>query len=104
MTPPSQRAVLAREPNAAADPVTRPARSFDGGPVWMRVVPPAVTLAAMPWGITGSSYWRDESATLAAVHRPFAQLVRMLGPVAAGDRESGVEGKSVDLGGRRIIK
>jgi mannosyltransferase len=83
MTPPSQRAVLAREPNAAADPVTRPARRFDGGPVWMRVVPPAVTLAAMLWGITGSSYWRDESATLAAVHRPFAQLVRMLGHVDA---------------------
>ena len=49
----------------------------------MRVVPPVVTLAVMLWGISGSSYWRDESATLAAVHRPFTQLIRMLGHVDA---------------------
>lgn len=83
MTPPSQRAVLAREPGLAADPVRPPARRFDGGPVWMRVVPPVVTLAVTLWRISGSSYWRDESATLAAVQRPFGQLIRMLGHVDA---------------------
>jgi mannosyltransferase len=35
------------------------------------------------WGIQGPSYWRDEAATLAAVHRPFGALVRMLGHVDA---------------------
>jgi mannosyltransferase len=83
MTTPSQRAVLAREPHVAAGPVTRPPTRYDGGPVWMRVVPPVATLAVLLWGISGSSYWRDESATLAAVQRPFAQLVRMLGHVDA---------------------
>ena len=83
MTPPSQRAVLAREPSLAPGSVRTPARRYDGGPVWMRVVPPVVTLAVMLWGISGSSYWRDESATLAAVQRPFGQLIRMLGHVDA---------------------
>ena len=83
MTPSSQRAVLAREPSLAAGPARTPARRYDGGPVWMRVIPPVVTLAVMLWGISGSSYWRDESATLAAVQRPFGQLIRMLGHVDA---------------------
>jgi mannosyltransferase len=42
-------------------------------------LPPVVTFAVMLWGITGPSYWRDESATLSAVGRPFGQLIRMLG-------------------------
>ncbi len=49
----------------------------------MRILPPAVTLAVMLWGIEGSSYWRDEAATLAAVRRPFGDLVGMLGNVDA---------------------
>jgi mannosyltransferase len=37
----------------------------------------------MLWGIQGSSYWRDETATLSAVHRPFGDLISMLGNVDA---------------------
>jgi mannosyltransferase len=47
-------------------------------PLWMRALPPAVTLAIMLWGIQGASYSRDEAATMSAVRRPFAQLLRML--------------------------
>jgi len=42
-----------------------------------------VTLAVMLWGILRTSYWRDEAATLAAVRRPFGDLVGMLGNVDA---------------------
>ncbi|HEY2641715.1 MAG TPA: glycosyltransferase family 39 protein, partial [Streptosporangiaceae bacterium] len=45
-------------------------------PLWL--VPPSVTLAIMLWGIRSASYSRDESATMAAVQRPFHGLVRML--------------------------
>ena len=34
-------------------------------------------------GITVPSYWRDEAATLAAVQRPFGDMIRMLGNVDA---------------------
>lgn len=54
-------------------------------PAWRRAmvpaIPAALTLAIVTWGITGSSYWRDEAATLAAAQRPFGQLVRMLGTI-----------------------
>ena len=83
MTPPGTRALAARAPGVAAGAPAQSGPAYDGGPVWMRVVPPVVTLAVMLWGISGSSYWRDESATLAAVHRPFTQLIRMLGHVDA---------------------
>src|ERR1022692_1236755 len=56
---------------------------YDAGPAWMRIVPPAVTLAVMLWRITLPSYWRDEGATLSAVQRPFGDLIRMLGNVDA---------------------
>jgi mannosyltransferase len=56
---------------------------FAAGPLWMRAVPPAATLAVMLCGIQGSSYWRDEAATLAAVHRSAGQLIAMLGHVDA---------------------
>jgi mannosyltransferase len=49
--------------------------------LWL--VPPAVTLAVMLWGIQGASYSRDESATMSAVLRPFHGLLRMLGKVDA---------------------
>jgi mannosyltransferase len=44
-------------------------------------VPALVTLLVGLYKITGPSFTRDESATLAAVHRSFPQLVRMLGNV-----------------------
>ncbi|HEY7015232.1 MAG TPA: glycosyltransferase family 39 protein [Streptosporangiaceae bacterium] len=37
----------------------------------------------MLWGITGSSYWRDEAASLSAAERPLGNLVRLLGHVDA---------------------
>jgi mannosyltransferase len=51
------------------------------GPAWLPLVPALVTLLAGLYKITGPSLTRDESATLAAVHRSFPQLVSMLGHV-----------------------
>jgi mannosyltransferase len=45
---------------------------------WTLVIPPAVTLAVMLWGMAAPSYWRDESATLSATDRSIPQLLRML--------------------------
>jgi mannosyltransferase len=42
-------------------------------------IPALVTLIVVLWDITGSSYWRDEAASMTAVDRPFGQLLRMLG-------------------------
>jgi mannosyltransferase len=74
-------------PPAAGPPAGQPPAAqrsgFAAGPLWMRAIPPAATLAVMLWGIRGSSYWRDEAATLAAVRRPFGDLVSMLGNVDA---------------------
>ncbi len=53
------------------------------GPPWLWAVPAAATLAVMLCGIQRPSYWRDEAATLAAVHRPFGALIRMLASVDA---------------------
>jgi mannosyltransferase len=65
----------------AAEPsVTRP---YDSGPVWARLLPPLVGLALSLWGITTPSFWRDEAATIAAVSRPFPDLIHMLGNVDA---------------------
>lgn len=87
MTPRNTPSVLARAPGAAAASAdgAGPAGElrFDAGPVWMWVVPPLVMLGLALWRITGPSYWRDEGSTLAAVQRPFTQLVRMLGHVDA---------------------
>ena len=49
----------------------------------MWLLPSAVMLAAGLWNIKGASYWRDEGATLTAVHRSFPQLLRMLRNVDA---------------------
>jgi mannosyltransferase len=49
----------------------------------MQVAPPLVTLAVMLWGLTESSYSRDDSATLSAVQRPFGALLAMLGKIDA---------------------
>jgi mannosyltransferase len=61
--------------------VRRPALTLR--PAWLQAVPPLVTFAVVLWGITGSSYWRDEAASLSAAERPFGNLVRMLGHVDA---------------------
>ncbi|HEY1642994.1 MAG TPA: glycosyltransferase family 39 protein [Streptosporangiaceae bacterium] len=58
-------------------------REYQPGPWWMRLLPPVVTFAVMLIGITVPSYWRDEAATLAAVKRPFGDMVQMLGNVDA---------------------
>jgi len=50
---------------------------------WTLAVPPAVTLIVMLWGMATPSYWRDESATLAATDRSIPQLLRLLGRVDA---------------------
>ena len=61
--------------------VRRPALTLR--PAWLQAVPPLVTFAVVLWGITGSSYWRDEAASLSAAERPLGNLVRMLGHVDA---------------------
>jgi mannosyltransferase len=71
-------AVLDRPAGETAGAARRPGQDA-GGPLWMRAVPPAATLALMLWRITTPSYWRDEGATLEAVRRPFGALIRMLG-------------------------
>jgi mannosyltransferase len=76
-------AVLDRPAGEAAGAAPRPPDRRVAGPLWMRAVPPAVTLAVMLWRIQSPSYWRDEGATLAAVQRPFGELIRMLGNVDA---------------------
>jgi mannosyltransferase len=48
---------------------------------WLPVLPAAVTLLAGLYRISGSSFSKDETATLAAVHRGFWPLIRMLGQV-----------------------
>ena len=48
---------------------------------WLPLLPAAVTLLAGLYRISGPSFSKDETATLAAVHRSFPQLIRMLGQV-----------------------
>jgi mannosyltransferase len=90
MTPPPGRALLGGRGRVAAAPSAsapgqpeRPAGTFDAGPAWMRILPPVVMLAMGLWRITGPSYWRDEAATLTAVQRPLAGVLRMMGHVDA---------------------
>jgi mannosyltransferase len=62
---------------AAAQP-----SGFSGlsGP-WLPFLPAAVTLLAGLYRISGPSFSKDETATLAAVHRSFPQLIQLLGHV-----------------------
>jgi mannosyltransferase len=48
---------------------------------WLPTLPAAATLLAGLYGLSGPSFSKDETATLAAVHRSFPQLIRMLGNV-----------------------
>ena len=79
MTSSGRQAAL-RRPSAAAEGGSD---GYSGGPVWMWFLPPLVMLAMGLWNITGASYWRDEGATLTALHRSFPQLLRMLRNVDA---------------------
>ncbi len=49
----------------------------------MLALPGLATFAVTIWGIGRASFWRDEAATLSATHRPFPELIRMLGHVDA---------------------
>src|SRR6185369_17316445 len=49
------------------------------GPAWVAIIPALITLIVTVYQIQRPSLWRDEGATLAAVHRSLPQLVRMLG-------------------------
>ena len=64
-------------PDSAA-PGPRRAR-LAGGAAWMPLIPALVTLAIALYQIQRPSLWRDEGATLAAVHRSLPQLLHMLG-------------------------
>ncbi len=83
MTIPTGQAAASAAARAAA-PAENPSwPTTTAGRFLVRVIPSLVTLAAGLWGITGSSYWRDEAATLVAVQRSFSQLLRLLGQVDA---------------------
>jgi mannosyltransferase len=69
--------VTVHGPDPAA-PGPRRARLV-GGAAWMPLIPALVTLAVTLYQIQRPSLWRDEGATLAAVHRSLPQLLRMLG-------------------------
>lgn len=56
---------------------------YDAGPIWALLLPPLTVLALALLNIQTPSYWRDEAATMAAVKRPFGDLIFMLGNVDA---------------------
>lgn len=62
-------------------PRSGPVRRRLDGSVWVAIVPALVTLLVVCYQIQRPSLWRDEGATLAAVHRSLPQLVRMLGHI-----------------------
>ena len=77
MTASAGNPVTVHGPDRAA-PGPRRAR-LAGGAAWMPLIPALVTLAVTLYQIQRPSLWRDEGATLAAVHRSLPQLLRMLG-------------------------
>jgi mannosyltransferase len=79
MSTPAIRAARSRAPQRAVGGRD----GYAAGPRWMWALPPMVMLGLSLWKISGPSYWRDEAATLTAVHRTFPQLLRMLGHVDA---------------------
>ncbi len=79
----SQVAVEAGGVTLEATQAARVAAGEAARPVWLPLLPAAVTAVVVAIGLTVPSYWRDEGATVAAVHRPLGALVRMLGHVDA---------------------
>ncbi len=77
----SRPAVIDGEGGTGNAGVASPPDSAVPGPAWLPVIPAVVTLLAGLYEIQRPSFSRDETATLAAVHRSFPQLVRMLGTV-----------------------
>ena len=77
MTASAGNPVTVHGPDPAA-PGPRRAR-LAGGAAWMPLIPALVTLAIALYQIQRPSLWRDEGATLAAVHRSLPQLLHMLG-------------------------
>ena len=77
----SRPAVIDGEGGTGNAGAARPPDSAVPGPAWLPVVPAVVTLLAGLYEIQRPSFSRDETATVAAVHRSFPQLVRMLGTV-----------------------
>ena len=77
MTASAGNPVTVHGPDSAA-PGPRRAR-LAGGAAWMPLIPALVTLAIALYQIQRPSLWRDEGATLAAVHRSLPQLLHMLG-------------------------
>jgi mannosyltransferase len=68
-------------PGRADDaPGPGPATRADGS-AWVAIIPAFVTLLVVLYQIQHPSLWRDEGATLAAVHRSLPQMVRMLGHI-----------------------
>ena len=59
------------------------------GPAWLPLIPAVVTLLICLYQIQRPSFTRDETATLAAVHRSFPQLARMLGTLTRGPTAPG---------------
>jgi mannosyltransferase len=63
-----------------ADPAAPGTRTrLAGGAAWVPLIPALVALADGLYQIQRPSLWRDEGATLAAIHRSLPQLVSMLG-------------------------
>jgi mannosyltransferase len=83
MTTPTGEATASRAPGSAMVRGSSPKSPTEPGRYLVLVAPPLLTFIVTLWGITGSSYWRDEAATFAAVQRPFGQLLRMLGNIDA---------------------
>jgi len=75
-------------PVLAPEPVTAPRADFPRlaprAPAWLIPACSAlITLAVTLWRIDVPSFWRDEGATLSAVHRSLPQLIRMLSQMDA---------------------
>ncbi len=60
-----------------------PDRAEGSWQAWIGLLPAVITAVVIAIGVTTPSYWRDEAATIAAVHRPASDLLRMLGNVDA---------------------
>ena len=75
--------VVVDAPSGTARARLRPDGDRGRWPAWTGLLPGFATAVVIAIGITTPSYWRDEAATIAAVHRPAASLFHMLGHVDA---------------------